>query len=304
MSKVRAWLRLFRVAALPTALADVWLGAAVVDGLRTWDLAGLSLVSLGLYAAGMVLNDVSDVRADTRDNPSRPLPSGAIRVGHAATFGFGLLAAAVAGAALLGGRAAAVAGILAVLIVTYDFVWKGTAVGPVNMGLCRACNVVLGMACVAPGRMHEAFTGLKAAAPVFVYVTAVTALSRYEARAERPTRGELLGPTLGIALAVALLPVLLAQECSVRFQALSPRGVRLLAGLGAPVLAVVGGLLAVVLVRIWRGDAVRRAVSVLLIGIVPLQALVALAHLRVVAMLVILALLVPLFALRKLSHVT
>lgn len=229
MSKFGAWLRLIRVAALPTALADVWLGAAVVGQFRTWDLLWLSLVSLALYAAGMILNDVCDVETDRSENPARPLPSGQIHVGLARIVGLLLLAGAIGGALAISTRVCGIAAVLALLIVSYDFFLKATPVGPVNMGLCRACNVALGASVASSSAIVPLY-----ALPVLVYVIVVTYLSRHEA--------------------------------------------------GRPL--------------------VRRVVMLALVGIIPLQALVAFFCSRPVAAGCILLLLVPVLMLKKLSHIT
>ena len=229
MSKLGAWLRLIRVAALPTALADVWLGAAVAGGFGTWSIFWLSLISLALYAAGMILNDVCDVDIDRVENPGRPLPRGEIAVAPARRTGLLFLFGGIVVALLVGSRTASVAAVLALLIVSYNFFLKGTVVGPVNMGLCRACNVALGMS-VAAGTAVVTLHAL----PIFVYVLCVSVLSRYEAR--RP--------------------------------------------------------------------GLRRIVGLALIGIIPLQALVALICSRPTAAACILALLIPVLLLRKLSLIT
>jgi 4-hydroxybenzoate polyprenyltransferase len=189
MSRVRDWLRLVRVVALPTALADVWLGAAWAFGFWTWRVVVLSAVSLCLYAAGMILNDVHDVEHDRRVNPDRPLPAGRIETGKARGAGVGLLTTGVVIAAALGRETLAVAAALAALIILYDFVTKSTPLGPMNMGLCRAGNVLLGVS-AAPGFMVLVpLLAVAAAAPVLVYITVVTMFARHEAESPRIRKG-------------------------------------------------------------------------------------------------------------------
>ncbi len=303
MSRIRAWLQLVRVAALPTALADVWLGASVTDQFRNRDIVGLSLVSLALYAAGMILNDVHDVAEDRRDNPARPLPSGRIPVRIAAAAGFGLLAAGVGGAALLGGRAAAIAGVLAVLILAYDFVLKATPLGPLNMGLCRALNVVLGMSSVTAAHFRDVLTGLSAAAPILLYVFGVSCLARHEVSGARI--GARVAAALGIAASLALVAVVPLVQMAIRLP-VAYEQIEL-----APWVVAAGAAFAVafcaVLLVTRREGSVRRVVGFALIGIVPLQALVAAAHFFIFDFLAagcILLLIVPVLVLRRASHVT
>jgi len=196
MGTFRAWLRLIRVAALPTALADVWLGAAVASGFWTWRTVPLSILSLCLYAAGMILNDVHDVDADRHHNPSRPLPTGEIKLGAARLVGFGLLFAAAAGAAFLGPVTFAVAAALALLILGYNFLSKPTPLGPLNMGLCRGANVLLGLTVVPDVLTLGVFVPILTAAPIVIYITIVTSLARRESesgRIRRAVRSALIG---------------------------------------------------------------------------------------------------------------
>jgi 4-hydroxybenzoate polyprenyltransferase len=233
MTRFRPWLQLIRVAALPTALADVWLGAAVAGFLLTWQAALVSLASLCLYAAGMVLNDVADVDTDRRDNPARPLPARTIAPCAARIAGFALLATGTAVAFAVRVETGLVAAFVALLVLLYDFATKSTPFGPVNMGLCRAANVAIGLS-LAPAMLDRPLIETGAALPVFLYVMLVSILARFEDR--RPE----------------LRPV-------VRFA---------------------------------------------LIGILPLQAGVAAVHGRFVAAGCILALLLPILLLRRLSHIT
>src|SRR5688500_5061733 len=117
--------------------------------------ACLAAASALLYTAGMVLNDVFDIDIDREERPERPLPSGAISLAVAGTFGFTLLALGVVlgwiAGLVLGADAAApwrsglVATLLAALVVLYDVWLKRTPLGPIGMGLCRFANVLLGM---------------------------------------------------------------------------------------------------------------------------------------------------------------
>ncbi len=303
MSRFRAWTQLVRVAALPTALADVWLGATVTDQFRNWDIVGLSCVSLALYAAGMILNDVHDVEEDRRESPDRPLPSGRIPVSLAAVVGFALLAAGIGGAMLLGKRTVVVTGALVVSILTYDFLFKATPLGPLNMGLCRVLNVVLGMSSVTAVHFRNLLTGLSAAAPILLYVAGVSCLARHEVRGAG--RWARVAAALGIAASVAVVAAIPVVQVAIRLPVayeeidLVPWAVA-----AGAVFAIAFGA---VLWGTQRARNVRRVVGLALIGIIPLQALVAAAHFFIVDFLAagcILLLLVPVLLLRRVSHVT
>jgi 4-hydroxybenzoate polyprenyltransferase len=200
-SLLLAWLRLFRIPNVFTALADVLMGFALVQ--RSFEpitpLACLLLASAFLYTAGMVLNDVFDVEQDTRERPQRPIPSGQISLGLARAVGFGLLVTGV----VLGGvagylpgspaaipwRSAVMALAIAASVVLYDAVLKRTFVAPVFMGLCRFFNVLLGASVAAATAINEPaaqmlwFTNgqLLCAGAIAVYVFGITIFARTEA---------------------------------------------------------------------------------------------------------------------------
>jgi 4-hydroxybenzoate polyprenyltransferase len=207
-----SWLELGRVANLPSALANVWMGMLVATGgwVPTWKWGLLSLASAALYTAGMILNDWWDVEQDLRERPERPIPSGRVGRFAAGAVGFTLLGLGVGLAALAGVLAPAfswrpltVAGLLAVAILLYDIVLKRTVAAPWLMGACRGLNVLLG---ASPALTQGGWSGF--ATPVLwlagclaLYVAGITWLARSEAGAIR--RGPLiLGASL-IALALA-----------------------------------------------------------------------------------------------------
>ena len=85
-----AWLQLIRLPTLFTALADVLLGALLVDAEWPTATTGLLLLtSTGMYLSGMVFNDIFDRGRDAIQRPSRPLPSG--RISLAAAVGLAVL---------------------------------------------------------------------------------------------------------------------------------------------------------------------------------------------------------------------
>ena len=193
----RAFLQLVRPANVVTALADVLAGYAVA-GTGASGLGWLLASTACLYAGGIVLNDVFDREIDRVERPERPIPSGRIGVTAAATAGAALLAAGAAFAALANRGALLVALLIAAAVLLYDAWTKRLPlVGPVNMGLCRALNLLLGVS-AAPGAVA---TSWPLALLPLVYITAVTALSR----------GEVGGGRRGVAgFALISLTVVLA----------------------------------------------------------------------------------------------
>lgn len=196
---LRGYLELLRPANVTTALADVLAGYAVAGLGRGRGLPWLLLSTACLYAGGVVLNDVFDRRLDAVERPERPIPSGRVPATRAAALGAVLLAAGVAAASTATAAAAIIAGAIAALVLLYDAWGKHQAiVGPVNMGLCRGLNLLLGVAAVPAALAGHWPLALLAV----VYIGAVTVVSR----------GEVYGgkaATAALAL-VSLTAVLLA----------------------------------------------------------------------------------------------
>jgi len=205
---LRAYLELLRPANVTTALADVLAGFAVAGLSNRAALPWLLVSTACLYAGGVVLNDVFDREVDRLERPERPIPSGRVIVAHAALLGTGLLGAGIAAAAQATAHAATVATAIAALVLFYDAIGKRHAVvAPVNMGLCRALNLLLGIAAV-PAAL--AFTWPLAVIP-FVYISAVTTLSRGEVHGG--TRGPAMFALISLTIAwLALLLIALRSD--------------------------------------------------------------------------------------------
>lgn len=190
--EMRAYLELARPANVVTAFADILAGFAATGALSRLltgypevggsiasgtDLIWLLFATAGLYAGGVVLNDVFDAELDATERPERPIPSGRIERKQAALFGGVLLLAGISAAAFVGSMSLIVALIVAACAVLYDWAGKHHAVlGPINMGLCRGGNLLLGMSAV-PAMVAELW--FLAAIPV-AYIGAVTAISSGE----------------------------------------------------------------------------------------------------------------------------
>ena len=174
-----------RPANLITAVADVlaglslaaWAGNAspLTMGQPVWLLL---LSTVGLYGGGVVLNDVFDAQLDAVERPERPIPSGRVTLSQASTLGVGLLASGTALAFFYSPATGGIAALIAGLAVFYDRFGKHIAwFGPVNMGLCRGFNLLLGVG--AAGTTAVSSLWWLALVPV-VYIAAITMISRDE----------------------------------------------------------------------------------------------------------------------------
>jgi 4-hydroxybenzoate polyprenyltransferase len=172
----RALIELLRPANVVTAAADVLAGAAAAGShIQPWLLASTCC----LYGGGIVLNDFFDRNLDAVERPERPIPSGRIGAATAAAVGFVLLAVGIGFASLATGAACVIAAAISGSVLLYD-VWgkHRKFFGPVNMGICRALNLMLGVAAVP-----AAVVGLLPLALLpLIYIAAVTAISRGEVR--------------------------------------------------------------------------------------------------------------------------
>lgn len=174
-----------RPANIITAIADI-LAGIVVSGyiknrlLNDIDFSPVLLLvfaTIGLYGGGVVLNDVFDARLDKLERPERPIPSGLISTSSALFFGVSLLVAGVLIAFFNHFISGWLAFSIAVAAIVYDAWGKHQSVlGPVNMGLCRGLNLLLGISIIPTAVGHNWFIGL---VPL-VYIAAITMISRGE----------------------------------------------------------------------------------------------------------------------------
>jgi 4-hydroxybenzoate polyprenyltransferase len=133
--------------------------------------------AVSLYAGGVALNDVCDAALDSIERPERPIPSGRVSCAGAAALAGFLMALGVGLAALAAPAAGFVAAAVAALAVSYDRWAKHRAVlGPLNMGLCRAGSLLLGVSASASALAQWWWLG---ALPL-AYVAAITIVSRGE----------------------------------------------------------------------------------------------------------------------------
>ncbi|HEY0009752.1 MAG TPA: UbiA family prenyltransferase, partial [Tepidisphaeraceae bacterium] len=142
-------LQFTRIALVFTAISNGWAAMllqsrATGEGITPAYAMAQTLVSIGLYAFGMALNDVIDRRRDSQVAAHRPLPSGRLTV-PAAHFVCALLALiALAGGAWMAiehpGQWISLGVLLGTLalIIFYDFAGKYlVAMGLLSLGLIR-----------------------------------------------------------------------------------------------------------------------------------------------------------------------
>ncbi len=185
ISKLLGYLRLMRPANIVTSVADILAGVAISGFLGSevssyldhlLPVVCMCLATIGLYGGGVVFNDVMDAELDKKERPERPIPSGVISLTEAIVLGSYLLLVGVLAAFTVGRITGYFALGIAISALVYDKWGKHRSWGPVNMGLCRGLNLLMGISMVAPALNKYWWLGL---IPV-LYIAAVTAISRGE----------------------------------------------------------------------------------------------------------------------------
>jgi 4-hydroxybenzoate polyprenyltransferase len=190
MNTIVAHLRLMRPANIITAIADILAGFAVSGAALQLFSTGipantsllnsllwLILSTIGLYGGGIVFNDVFDAKLDRKERPERPIPSGKASVASASLLGGILLIVGIAAAWQVSAFSGIIAVAVAILAVLYDAWGKHQLIfGPVNMGLCRGGNLLLGVSAIPAAVQDLWFLAL---IPV-IYIAAITMISRGE----------------------------------------------------------------------------------------------------------------------------
>jgi 4-hydroxybenzoate polyprenyltransferase len=198
MKKLMAYLRLTRPANIVTAIADILAGIAVSGaailliwpelavgprpGFASW--VWLCVATIGLYGGGVAFNDVFDAELDRVERPERPIPSGIVPLRNAAIMAGALLLIGVIAAWQVSLLSGLIALAVAILCILYDAWGKHQSIfGPINMGLCRTGNLLLGVSIVPEMVETYWYLGL---IPL-VYIAAITMISRGEVHGENKT---------------------------------------------------------------------------------------------------------------------
>lgn len=216
-----AYLQLVRPANIVTAWADILIGFAA-SGAIVWHqttmvgqavpvslvtLIWLFLATTGLYGGGVVFNDVFDAQLDAKERPERPIPSGRASRHGAIRLGSLLLVVGIVTAAQVSWLSAGLAATVAFAALLYDAIGKHHPIlGPLNMGLCRGGNLLLGVS-VVPAMVGERW--FLALIPI-AYIAAITAISRGEVYGGKASTGVvallLVAAVIVSVLALGLLP--------------------------------------------------------------------------------------------------
>ena len=247
LARIKPYLQLVRAPNVFTAAADPLAGLLLVGGTYSEFrlLAPRVFASCALYAAGIALNDLCDLEVDRRERPSRPLPSGAVSISRARLLIISFVVFAFASILTLRSLTAATVFVLLLAAVSSYNLWtKHTPLGPLNMGLCRGLNLLLGM--TAASGMGGPI-GWLACSSYGLFVCGATLVSRSEAGVGGPK------PVIAGALVenLGLLGLFVTTMSGRRFPHPS---------IDLPIVPIVGlSLLAftALLVNLFNGEAIR-----------------------------------------------
>lgn len=179
------FLQLMRPANIVTAVADVLAGIAVsgflMDATLSFDFIYpvilLCIATIGLYGGGVVFNDVFDAALDKVERSERPIPKGVVTVREAAALGIVLLLTGIIAATMVTKTSGLLALSIAIAALIYNKWSKHYSLaGPLNMGLCRGLNLLLGISIVTSALQQWWFIAF---VPI-IYIAAITMISRGE----------------------------------------------------------------------------------------------------------------------------
>ncbi|MBG1260801.1 polyprenyltransferase [Nostoc sp. BAE] len=215
-----------RPANIVTAWADILVGFAasgsgiiftqLINGEASFSilipLAWLLLATTGLYGGGIVFNDVFDAELDAKERPNRAIPSGRVSRQNATLLGSILFAIGI----LAAFQVSLVSGAIAIFIVLSSLLYDSLAkhhpfFGPLNMGLCRGSNLLLGVSAV-PAIVWERW--YLALIPV-IYIAAITAISQGEVHGGKKITGVLALLLIAIVLTAVLALGLLGEYTAI-----------------------------------------------------------------------------------------
>ena len=185
MIKINGFLQLMRPANIVTSVADVLAGIAISGFLFStgmvpdslMDVLLLCISTIGLYGGGVVFNDVFDAALDRIERPERPIPKGIVNIKEATALGIGLLLVGIIAATFVGPVSGALALVIAISALVYNKWSKHHfIIGPLNMGLCRGLNLLLGISILTASLGSSWFLAF---VPI-LYIAAITMISRGE----------------------------------------------------------------------------------------------------------------------------
>lgn len=186
MGDIRDYLILIRFPNLFTLPSNVVVGFSqllILNDAKWETLLILITTSILLYTVGIILNDYFDRKIDRKERPNRPLPSGRISVRGALTFVFVATLISVLLAAYVSIFTLLITLMILGTILAYDCWLKNSIFGYLTIALSRVFNIVLGFSPLlftTVSNYNDLMRIVAILASMFIYVTAISYLSRFE----------------------------------------------------------------------------------------------------------------------------
>ena len=185
-STILNYFKLVRIPNIFTTISNILLGYIFFTSLEHFDyfeIFKLISISIFLYIGGMILNDYFDIKIDKKERPWRPLPSNQISKKNALIITFISFLYSLIFSFIIGWYTFIITSTMVTLIFSYNRFLKNTIFGPINMGIIRSLNVLLGasqsMFLIGDIIDTRFFIPLFSE---FLYVSAITILSQNETK--------------------------------------------------------------------------------------------------------------------------
>ncbi len=245
------------------------------------------IASFLFYHGGMVMNDCLDYQEDLIHRPKRPLPNGFMPLKAAWFMSVGMIIVALVLCAFINAATLIVAVSLTITIALYNFTSREALIGCFWMGACRSLNWLLALA--ACGALTEYWPY---SVVVGAYVLALTLISRDETQAKNK------------AYVYSCIAIIVASVCAFLWFAVNSYDVSWAA------LSMVFAALAMVIVQAskllasYSPEKIQKMVMFLVLGLIPLDALLVLLSGFPIEALVVVSLFIPGKLLAKKLYVT
>ena len=149
------YLKLLRIPNIFTVPPDIILGYLIAisslnvsfftnQGTIILDLVMLVISSILLYLGGLVSNDLFDFKTDKIERPNRPLPSGAVQKKSAIILSVLFFVSGFVLSLFVSIASAAIAALLVISILSYNYKLKNGFYRPFVMGAIRSLNLIFG----------------------------------------------------------------------------------------------------------------------------------------------------------------
>ena len=274
-------LKLVRAPAGFTAVSNI-LAAAIIatSGQLTADVILLCVASVCFYFAGMALNDCFDYKIDLAERANRPIPQGLISISQALIVGFTLLSCALLFAYIHSITAFYLGLTLSCCILLYNGVIKDGLAGSIFMASCRYFNWLLG-ASIAALTINSYYFAL----PILFYIIGLTYLSKQEVQATNKNAVFFTATTLLLTAVAMIWLTTQALALTVNQSIIAYSLISIWFALNAFKLARV--------FKAFTPDNIQNMITWLIIGVIPLDALIVVISGHYILGCLILALLPP-----------